>query len=255
MSNSVAGDTDDLEALFDSIVSSNNAPSAPAPAPTPVVANDAGGAAPSGAICPGINEPYYSQIGHLTRKLHDTMHELGYDKNLERAVDSTMPDARDRLSYIATLTEKAAERVLNATDVAKPLQDHLETAAASLSGQWDRLFKNELALEDFKQLVGETRSYLGTAQTSAKATNDQLLEIMMAQDFQDLTGQVIKKVIEMAKEMENQLLLLLVATTSPEKKAEMDSSLLNGPVINAEGRTDIVTSQEQVDDLLESLGF
>lgn len=254
MSNSVAGDTDDLEALFDSIVSSNNAAS-PAPAPAPTVTHEADSTANSGAVCPGINEPYYSQIGHLTRKLHDTMHELGYDKNLERAVDSTMPDARDRLAYIATLTEKAAERVLNATDVAKPLQDHLETKAASLSTQWDKLFKNELALDDFKQLVGETRTYLGTAQSSAKATNDQLLEIMMAQDFQDLTGQVIKKVIEMAKEMENQLLLLLVATTSPEKKAEMDSSLLNGPVINAEGRTDIVTSQEQVDDLLESLGF
>ena len=253
MSNSVAGDTDDLEALFDSIVSANNIVAQPEPTPaappenTPQVVH---------ATSPGgINEPYYSQIGHLTRKLHDTMHELGYDKTLERAVDNTMPDARDRLAYIATLTEQAAERVLNATDVAKPLQDELESGATQLSGQWDRLFKNELSLDQFKQLVSDTRGYLNTASKSARATNDQLLEIMMAQDFQDLTGQVIKKVIEMAKEMENQLVLLLVASTSPEKKAEVESSLLNGPVINAEGRTDIVTSQEQVDDLLESLGF
>ena len=247
MSNSVAGDTDDLEALFDSIVSANNVPpAASAAAPEPTSGNPA---------CPAINEPFYSQIGHLTRKLHDTMHELGYDKTLAKAVDNTMPDARDRLAYIATLTEKAAERVLNATDAAKPLQEQIGSGATKLSGQWDQLFRNELSIEGFKQLVGETRGFLDHASKNAKATNDKLLEIMMAQDFQDLTGQVIKKIIEMAKEMENQLLAVLVATTSPEKKAEMEASLLNGPVINADGRTDIVTSQEQVDDLLESLGF
>lgn len=252
MSASLAGDTDDLEALFDSIVAANNDTPAPAAAPK-LVAETA--VAIDCAACPGMNEPYYSQIGHLTRKLHDTLHDLGLDKSLEKAVDSSIPDARDRLAYIATLTEKAAERVLNATDVAKPLQDQMETGAANLSGQWDRLLKNELSIDDFKQLVNDTRGFLGTISQHTKATNDQLLEIMMAQDFQDLTGQVIKKIIEMSKEMENQLLLLLVQSSSPEKKAEMDSGLLNGPVVNAEGRADIVNSQEQVDDLLESLGF
>jgi len=260
VSNTLAGDTDDLEALFDSIVSSNTpAPAAHVVAPA-VVAPKAdtvitAETASDGAACPAITEPFYSQIGHLTRKLHDTMHELGYDKSLEKAVDQTIPDARDRLSYIATLTEKAADRVLNATDVAKPLQDMIEADSAKLSAQWDRLFKNELSIDDFKQLVGETRGFLGSASMHAKTTNDQLLEIMMAQDFQDLTGQVIKKIIAMAQEMENQLLALLIKSTSAEKKAEMDSGLLNGPVINADGRSDIVTNQEQVDDLLESLGF
>lgn len=258
MSNTLAGDTDDLEALFDSIVSSNSPAPAAAqvvePAVEPAAVPEAHAAADHPA-CPAINEPYYSQIGHLTRKLHDTMHELGYDKSLEQAVDQTIPDARDRLAYIATLTEKAADRVLNATDVAKPLQDSIENGSAKLSGQWDRLFKNELSIDDFKQLVGETRSFLDTTTKNAKTTNDQLLEIMMAQDFQDLTGQVIKKIIAMAQEMETQLLALLIESTSPEKRAEMNSGLLNGPVINAEGRNDIVTNQEQVDDLLESLGF
>lgn len=252
MSASLAGDTDDLEALFDSIVAANN--DTPAPAAAPKLVAETGGAIDCEA-CPGMNEPYYSQIGHLTRKLHDTLHDLGLDKSLEKAVDSSIPDARDRLAYIATLTEKAAERVLNATDVAKPLQDQMDAGAANLSGQWDRLLKNELSIDDFKQLVNDTRGFLGTISQHTKATNDQLLEIMMAQDFQDLTGQVIKKIIEMSKEMENQLLSLLLQSSSPEKKAEMGSGLLNGPVVNAEGRTDIVTSQEQVDDLLESLGF
>ncbi|MBI5750916.1 MAG: protein phosphatase CheZ [Hydrogenophilales bacterium] len=256
MSATLAGDTDDLEALFDSIVAANTDTPAPEPvAETAPAAATAEAAATEGVSCPGINEPFYSQIGHLTRKLHDTLHDLGLDKSLEKAVDNTIPDARDRLAYIATLTEKAAERVLNATDVAKPLQDQMDAGAANLSGQWDRLLKNELSIDDFKQLVTDTRGFLGTVTQHSKATNDQLLEIMMAQDFQDITGQVIKKIIEMAKEMENQLLLVLLQSSSPEKKAEMETGLLNGPVVNAEGRTDIVTSQEQVDDLLESLGF
>ncbi|MEK6662274.1 MAG: protein phosphatase CheZ [Pseudomonadota bacterium] len=257
MSASLAGDTDDLEALFDSIVAANTDTPAPITAPEPVAAPPvaANADAAEGVACPGMNEPFYSQIGHLTRKLHDTLHDLGLDKSLEKAVDNTIPDARDRLAYIATLTEKAADRVLNATDIAKPLQDQMDAGSAKLSGQWDRLLKNELSIDDFKQLVTDTRGFLGTVTQHSKATNDQLLEIMMAQDFQDLTGQVIKKVIEMAKEMENQLLSLLIQSSSPEKKAEIDTGLLNGPVVNTEGRTDIVTSQEQVDDLLESLGF
>ena len=264
MSNSVAGDTDDLEALFDSIVSSNTPLAAPVgkssepvvATPRPIIATAAvAETVPNQSVCPAITEPFYSQIGHLTRKLHDTMHELGYDKSLENTVGQIIPDARDRLAYIATLTEKAADRVLNATEVAKPLQDVIESGSIQLSGQWDRLFKNELSIEDFKLLVTQTRDFLGSTTQHAKTTNAQLMEIMMAQDFQDLTGQVIKKVIVMAQEMESQLLGLLLQTTSPEKRAEMNSSLLNGPVINPDGRSDIVTDQEQVDDLLESLGF
>ena len=256
MSNTVAGDTDDLEALFDSIVSASNQADAPPPAPAAAPMSEAAPAA-NEATEPSapLNEPYYSQIGHLTRKLHDTMRELGLDKSLERAIDNTIPDARDRLAYIAQMTEKAAKRVLDATDVAKPMQDQLETNAQALSGKWDRLFSNELSIDEFKQLVTDTRGFLGNVSQNAKATNSQLTEIMMAQDFQDLTGQVIKKIIEMAKDMETQLVTVLIESAPAEKKAEDHTGLLNGPAYKTDGRSDIVTSQEQVDDLLESLGF
>ena len=244
---SPTSDSDDLEALFDSIVMGNAADEQPSLAST-AEASDTTSAAP------GVAEPFYSQLGHLTRKLHDTMRELGYDKALEKAADS-IPDARQRLVYIATLTEQAAERALNATETAKPLQDKLEAGATALAQKWDSLFDNQLDVDDFKQLAAQTRDYLRDVPKHTQATNAQLMEIMMAQDFQDLTGQVIKKVIDLAQDMETQLLQMLVESTSAEKKAEVESSLLNGPVINADGRSDVVTSQEQVDDLLESLGF
>ncbi|MGE5027392.1 MAG: protein phosphatase CheZ [Betaproteobacteria bacterium] len=248
---SASGDSDDLEALFDSIVMANSAPkgeTAPAAKPEQAVA-----AKPLSSAAEPHDDSLFSQIGHLTRKLHDTLRELGYDKKLEKTVES-IPDTRERLAYIAAMTQQAAERALTATEAAQPLQEKLEAGAVGLSAKWQRLFDNQLSLEEFKQLANETRSYLKEVPIHTKATNAQLMEVMMAQDFQDLTGQVIKKVIDMAQQMERDMLQLLLATTPAEKKTEMDG-LLNGPVINAEGRNDVVTGQTQVDDLLESLGF
>ncbi|BAN35049.1 chemotaxis phosphatase, CheZ [Sulfuricella denitrificans skB26] len=248
MSNVISGsgDSDDLEALFDSIVMAGSTQPAASEIKQDTAATD--------LTTEPDDESLFSQIGHLTRKLHDTLRELGYDKKLAETVDA-IPDTRERLAYIATMTQRAAERALTATEVAQPIQEKLEAGAIGLSSKWQRLFDNQLSLEEFKQLTEETRSYLKEVPSQTKATNAQLMEIMMAQDFQDLTGQVIKKVIDMAHQMERDMLQLLLATTPAEKKTEMDTGLLNGPVINAKGRADVVTSQVQVDDLLESLGF
>lgn len=249
-----SGDSADLEALFDSLstVSAPETPAAPVAEP-PVAAIVAANTTTSPAGGEG-GEGMHTHIGQLTRQLHNTLRELGYEKSLEHAVGK-MPDARDRLNYISQLTEQAAEKTLNAVEVIKPMQEKLETASAGLSARWQQLLDNKLDVDGFKTLVQETRGYLLDVPLQTKATNAQLMDIVMAQDFQDLTGQVIKKLAEIVQQLENQLLLILIESIPPEKRKELDNSLLNGPVINAEGRTDVVTTQGQVDDLLESLGF
>jgi chemotaxis protein CheZ len=242
-----SGDSDELEALFDSIASASTPVSAAPAATVAEVPALAASPMPEGG-------DVYAQVGHLTRQLHDTLRELGYDRSIERAVGK-MPDARDRLNYISKLTEDAAVKTLNATETAKPLQESLEASAKQLSGRWQQLMDGALSIDEFKQLVGQTREHLQDVPLKTKATNAQLMEIVMAQDFQDLTGQVIKKLADTVQQLENQLLQMLIASASEEKKKEIGDSLLNGPVVNAEGRTDIVTSQQQVDDLLDSLGF
>nr|WP_314899605.1 protein phosphatase CheZ [uncultured Deefgea sp.] len=241
------GDSPDLEALFDSIVQSNSSD----------VSTTESESKPTSEHSVAMDEPaksMFSHIGQITRKLHDTLRELGLDKSLESAAAS-IPDARDRLSYVATMTEQAAERTLNALDVAKPLQDNITESSKRLSAQWDQFYKHELSVDEFKNLVERTRTHLSTTAKQSEQVSSQMLEIMMAQDFQDLTGQVIKRVLSMAKDMESHLLdfLLMFNPQGPTKTD--DASLLNGPVVSVEGRTDIVTNQEQVDDLLESLGF
>ncbi|UTH72656.1 protein phosphatase CheZ [Chromobacterium sp. IIBBL 290-4] len=246
------GDSPELEALFETIARQQQDESAAettaAPAQTAEsepTAFNLGEATPSSM---------YEHIGQMTRKMHDALRDLGYDKSLERVAE-TIPDAKDRLSYIATLTENSAERVLNATDIAKPFQDKLESEAQALSERWEKLYANLLSVEEFKRLAEETRQYLKDVPNQTQATNTQLLEIVMAQDFQDLTGQVIKKMMGMVKILETELVNFLIEFSPNEKKGELSNNLLNGPVINPEGKTDVVTSQQQVDDLLESLGF
>ena len=232
------GDSDELQALFDEVAGRNEQRAQAAER-----RGEDGGA-----------DGVFTRLGQMTRKLHDTLRELGYDSTLQQAAEA-IPDARERLSYIAHMTEQSAARVLNATDIARPVQESIETAADALALRWNRLYANELSVEEFKALSSDTRAFLGQVRDGARTTNAQLLEIMMAQDFQDLTGQVIKRVVELAQTLESQLLQVLIMAAPAEIRTDRHSGLMNGPVVNAAGRDDIVTSQEQVDDLLESLGF
>jgi len=247
-------DSDDLQALFDSIAAETKA--APgAPAPEFVQAQGVGGSEGTVVEDWPKQEAVFNRIGHMARTLHDTLGQLGYDKLVEQTV-TALPDAKDRLAYVANLTEQAACRVLNATDIAGPLVDDIENAAAALGERWDKAFANQLGVVEFKQLAEETRAYLkDQLPTKTRATHAQLTEIMMAQDFQDLTGQVIKKVVALAQDLEAGLMGALLDVLPETRRTEEVASLMNGPVVNAEGRTDVVVNQEQVDDLLDSLGF
>ena len=243
-----AADTDDLEALFDSIAASR-APAAAAPKPA---APEVTEAAQLAEDFPGAR--VINGVGRLTRQLHDTLCELGYDATLRECAAAAIPDARQRLAYVVTMTEQAASRTLNAIEVAQPIQQGLGARAAALAARWDALYANELGVEGFKALAAESREFLRAVPEQARATERELHEIMMAQDFQDLTGQVIKKVTTLAQTLEEQLLKLLVENTPADKRTRTEG-LLNGPVVNSAGRDDVVTSQKQVDELLEQLGF
>lgn len=241
------GDSDDLQALFDSVSANAQAEQVTSEVPSE-------SAAQSAEPWPG-QESVFNRVGHMARLLHDTLGQLGYDKLIEKTV-SALPDAKDRLAYVANLTEQAACRVLNATDIAGPLVDGIDSDARALGARWDLVFANKMGVSDFRQLAIETRLFLNQQlPEKATATHAQLTEIMMAQDFQDLTGQVIKKIVALAQDLEAGLMNVLIEVLPETKRTEEVANLMNGPVVNAEGRTDVVVNQEQVDDLLDSLGF
>jgi len=199
-----------------------------------------------------------NRIGHVTRALHDNLSGLGFDKILEQ-VAQDIPDARDRLNYVARMTEQAAERVLNATDAAIPLQTELASEATSLEERWKEVLAKPSLKTEYNKVADETLLFLTLTGKNTAETKALLMDIMMAQDFQDLTGQVIKKITSLAQDLEKQLVQVLVdfSPSIPKKESEASSNsgLLNGPQIDPENTVDVVASQEQVDDLLDSLGF
>lgn len=198
-------------------------------------------------------EDVLSRVGHMTRSLHESLRGLGFDRLVEQASHS-IPDARDRLDYVARMTEQAAQRVLNATDAAEPLQNRIHADATALSADWQKLLQQPFSEDAARAMAERTVSCLDQTCADATETRQHLSSIMMAQDFQDLTGQVIMKVTELVHGLEQQLLQLLVDYTPQDKKHDTDTGLLNGPQINPTGHG-VVASQTQVDDLLESLGF
>lgn len=207
----------------------------------------------------GSHEEVLSRIGHMTRALHESLRGLGLDKLIEKAA-SDIPDARDRLDYVARLSEQAAKRVLDATDAAGPMQDAIETRSGELSAAWRALLESSAQDKDagnaaWRALAQRTIAGLDESRQGAAATRVQLMDIMMAQDFQDLTGQVIGRITSIAQDLEKQLVQVLIDFAPSEIRREIDNGLLNGPQINPEGKSEVVADQGQVDDLLDSLGF
>lgn len=199
-----------------------------------------------------VDDNLILRIAQLTRMLRDSMRELGLDQAVKEAAHA-IPDARDRLHYVARMTEQAANRVLNAAEALQPVHDDLQQRAVALDGRWQEWFDQPVELDQARQLVDDTRAMIKEIPEKSKLTQDALLDIIMAQDFQDLTGQVIMKMLHVVTAIETELVQVLIDSV-PQERREEANSLLNGPAVD-QSKPDIVTSQDQVDDLLDSLGF
>jgi chemotaxis protein CheZ len=189
----------------------------------------------------------FQQIGAITRLLHDTMQQLGVMPKLQVATDG-LPDARSRLTYIANKTAEAANKVLNSVDQAKADHAHISQATRDMA--------QAIVADPVRAVAsGAVMNFMADIEERTARIDAHLTDIMMAQDFHDLTGQVVAKVVKLANELEDNLVQLLVKVAPPEQRDKVDASVLQGPVVNAEGRTDVVSNQGEVDDLLASLGF
>jgi chemotaxis protein CheZ len=243
-----AAQEDDLEALFDQVAASTPAP-APAPAAAP---------APAPAAEAGEGGNMFERLGGIVRLLHDSLRELGYDKALTEA-SSQIVDAQDRLEYVASLTEQAANKVLNTLDQGMPAQDELSKQAKNMEERWADLFAGKLSIDEFKALAGDSRQFAEAVTNATEAEKARLLDIMMAQDFQDITGQLIKKVVAITKRVESDLAQLLREHAPPEMREklaqkqsahEQPAPLMQGPSVPS-----AALDQDSVDDLLADLGF
>jgi len=216
----------------------------------------------SAAAAADVSQDVHQRIGVLTRQLHDSLNGLGLTDKVKNWAGE-LPDAKSRLSYIARLTGEAAEKVLNNVDQAKAQHDHIAAETRRIGA---------LIVKDPVAAVakGHVMNFITDVEEATKHIDKNLTDIMMAQDFHDLTGQVISKVVNLAASIEQQLVQLLIFTAPAEpisKPVEApaitpaatfvvhEHPVLQGPVVDPEGNPDVVKGQSEVDDLLASLGF
>ena len=199
------------------------------------------------AEMPAASPEVFRQLGAITRQLHDTLTELGVMPRLQRAADG-LPDARSRLSYIATKTGEAADKVLSSVERAKV--EHASIASST------RAIAAAIVANPVRAVAsGAVMNFVDEVEASTARIDRHLTDIMMAQDFHDLTGQVVAKVVSLAADLEDSLVKLLVQASPHEIAPKVETSALNGPVVEHVGRNDTVADQSEVDDLLASLGI
>ncbi|MGR5067052.1 MULTISPECIES: protein phosphatase CheZ [Vibrio] len=219
------------------------------------------------SIYEGDGNPMLQEIGTLTRDLHDSLNQFNLEQRMTEIAKAEIPDARDRLQYVIDKTELAANKTMDAVECCLPIADNLHECLQQVRPQWNELMHGRIELSEFKTLCYRIDELLVQVEGDSTELRGQLTEILMAQDFQDLTGQIIRRVITLSNEVEDRLVEILTVFSGskaaeptqvfakPTDKKNKPSSEAEGPILHPELREDAVSSQDEVDDLLSSLGF
>lgn len=205
----------------------------------------------------------FAEVGKLTRQLHDSLNNFQLDERIAGLAKEDIPDAQTRLTYVIEETEKAANTTMDAVEQSMSIVETMKGQLDKLLPEWKKLMNREIELDEFKAMCLELDKHLESSVSDADTLMALLTEVLMAQGYQDLTGQVIRRVIELVKEVEDSLVHMLTvfggaeATRSAKSsKPKADKAIVaEGPIIDAESRDDVVSGQDDVDDLLSSLGF
>ena len=211
----------------------------------------------------------FKSVGQLTRGLHNAIvnFHVDADINAEPAEinSSEIRDASDRLHYVINLTQAAADKTMDKVEAVTPIAINLGIEAQNLKEEWVRLKRREMTKDEFKALYDRIDEFLEQMGEGTAQLNKSLQDIILEQGFQDLTGQVLKKVIGLVTNVESELVNLMRIAGQVEQvtgvavslsaEHKVDSLVREGPQIHADEREDVVSGQDEVDDLLSSLGF
>ena len=200
----------------------------------------------------------FREIGRLTRELHDALWRVDVDDRLAALARSDFPDARERISYVIAKTEQAAHRTLEAIEKLSPVAGRIENNAAAIIGDWGRFTRREMSAGEFRVLSARMGEFLDGLHADAQAIRAGLGEVLIAQDYQDLTGQVLRRIIGLVQEVEENLVRVISRTggcPAPVTPVGSDGLAAGGPAVSERERAWTVKGQDDVDALLSSLGF
>jgi chemotaxis protein CheZ len=198
----------------------------------------------------------YQRIGRLTRELHDSFASFCEDTRVSAIAHEEMPNARERLRHVIALTQESAEKTLTAVEECVPLAHGIGERAQTLSERWTKFRERRLSLDEFRTLSAELETFLTSTRNDADNLHAGLSDVLMAQEFQDLTGQMIQRVITLVGEVEEKLISIIDLSAEPAREAaQSDSGTMEGPIVPGIKSAGVVNGQDEVDELLSSLGF
>lgn len=200
----------------------------------------------------------FRELGKLTRELHNALSAFRLDDRFAAIAQVDIPDAKERLHYVIQMTEQAASRTLSVVEQIRPRCKALGEQAEALARDWQRFLRRQMPLEDFRAAADRLNAFLPLVAESTTQIHDSLSEVLMAQTFQDLTGQIIKRVITLVEEVEQNLVNLIRLSgqkLSAAETAARPAGELDGPQIPGRASHDAVSGQDEVDALLSRLGF
>jgi chemotaxis protein CheZ len=202
----------------------------------------------------------FHEVGKLTRELHDALNNFNVDSRLVDLTQNDMPDTRDRLNFVIETTEEAAHKTLTYIEETLPLASQLKQTADDIEQSWHRFRMREMNADEFRALSKEIEAYLPSVKSNTEQIHKNLSDMTLAQGFQDITGQVIRQVITLVEEVEGNLVRLVKIAGADQKEVKKDDVVVDpikaeGPQINAKDKENVVNDQDEVDDLLSSLGF
>ena len=201
----------------------------------------------------------YQELGMLTREIHDTIRSFADDDRLASLAQDEIPDAKERLQLIVTKTDEAAHRTMTGAEETVSMIDDFSSRARVMRERWRRFRKRELSKQEFVLLYQDLDRFLEVIDDESRAIHGKMTEIMLAQDYQDITGQMIKQVVHMVQEIEERLVRLVTISGGavdgePESEKRLGETA-EGPQLPSASRDKVAQSQGDVDDLLASLGF
>jgi chemotaxis protein CheZ len=197
----------------------------------------------------------FLEIGRLTRQLHDALAEFQVDSRIAEVASSEFPDARDRLDQVIEMTERSAHRTMDLVETALPIADEMGRDTAELHREWQRFRQKELSADQFRTLVRHVSRHFELTEEHTQQLRSKLSEVLMAQDFQDLSGQEIRKVIKLVQEVEQTLLNMIKVAGEAGTDRKPESERAGDQKVKDTYMEARVTSQNEADDLLSSLGF
>ncbi len=206
------------------------------------------------------DEDLFIEIGKLTRHLHEALTNFHLDSRITDIAASEIPDAKDRLNYVIERTEEAANKTMDKVDHCNQLADVISKDSEELLVEWQKLYRRELSPGDFRTLCRRIESHLVKNKNTADQLHSGLSDVLLAQDYQDLTGQVIRQVITLVHDVEESMVNVIKMFGNMDGYAAAKSRTevvkgVEGPIVNKVNRDDVVSGQDEVDDLLSSLGF